>query len=135
MPRGPRSAAPTNSRERLRQDFTRSSTLRQIHPQLAEVRVELEFQDLEGPAPSAQAFSYFPGARGFFRYSCPCHNCSGEFDLSGHVAELADGKAKKLRTRSVDVACDGERARAAASREACRITAHIRVSAVPVAAE
>jgi hypothetical protein len=135
MIRGPRNASPTNNRERLRQDFTRSAPLRQIHPHLAEVRVEIEFQDGAGQTPSAQAFSYFPAARGFFRYACPCHSCSGQFDLSNHVAELAGTNASKPRTRNVDVACGGERARDAESREACQITARVRVSAIPRTAE
>lgn len=96
--------------------------------------MEIEFQDgAAEQAPSAQAFSYFPAARGFFRYACPCHSCSGHFDLSAHVAELAGKNTKKPRSRSVDVACGGERARGVEVREACRITAHVRVSAVPLA--
>jgi len=136
MARGPRTVSPTDSRERLRQDFTRSAPLRQIHPNLAEVRVEIEFQDEAAEqAPSAQAFSYFPAARGFFRYACPCHSCSGHFDLSAHVAELAGTNMKKPRSRSVNVACAGERARGTQLREACGITAHVRVSAIPQPAE
>jgi len=135
MTRGSRSVTSMSNRDRLRQDFTRSAPLRQIHPQLAEVRIELQFQDGAGQSPSAQAFSYFPAARGFFRYACPCHSCSGQFDLSEHVAELAGTNLKKPRTRSVDVACGGERARDAESREACQIKARVVVSAIPRAAE
>lgn len=130
MSRPSRFAKPTNSRERLRQDFTRSVPLRQIYPQLAELRIELEFQDGTVQAPSSQSFSYFPAARGFFRYSCPCHSCNGEFDLSQHVADLAGKSASKGRSRNVDVACSGERARDPETREACPVVAQVRVSAV-----
>src|SRR6478735_9203005 len=98
MSRPSRLASPANNRERMKMDFTRSAPLRQIYPQLAEVRVEFEFQDGTTRSPSPQAFSYFPAARGFFRYACPCHNCSGEFDLSDQIAELA-GNTSNQRTR------------------------------------
>jgi len=130
MSRPSRFAKPTNSREKLKQDFTRSVPLRQIYPQLAEVRVELEFDDGTLQSPSSQSFSYFPAARGFFRYSCPCHSCNGEFDLSKHVAELAGKTASKGRSRNIDVSCSGERARDSETREACPVVAQVRVSAV-----
>jgi hypothetical protein len=123
-----RNAIPTNTRERLLQDFARSALLRQVYPQLAEVRVELEFRDGTAPSPSPQSFSYFPAARGFFRYACPCHSCSGEFDLTTFVAEAAANDATTPRTRRVDVSCTGQRARDLKERFACPIGARIRVS-------
>jgi hypothetical protein len=127
--RSSRTATPTNTRERLLQDFTRAALLRQVYPQLAEVRVELEFQDGTSPTPSSQAFSYFPAARGFFRYACPRHSCSGEFDLSPYVAEVAAGGASTQRTRRVDVTCTGQRAHELNEKLACPIGVSIRVSA------
>lgn len=130
MSRPPRYGLPTNHRERLRLDFTRAATLRQVHPELAEVRIELEFLDETSPPPSPQAFSYFPAARGFFRFACPCHSCSGEFDLSEHVAELARKTGGAQRSRRVNVPCPGERVQEASTRAACPISARVRVSAV-----
>ena len=99
-----------------------------MYPQLAEVRVEFEFQDGTLRAPSAQAFSYFPAARGFFRYACPCHSCSGEFDISTYVAELA-AKTGPQRNRNLKLTCSGQRALDINERVACPIGASVRVSA------
>jgi hypothetical protein len=121
---------PANGRERLKLEFARAAPLRELYPQLAQVRVEMEFRDDVSPAPSSQAFSYFPAARGFFRYSCPCHSCSGEFDLSTYVEELARKTGGAQRTRRVDVDCQGLRTVDSAAREDCGISAEIRVSAV-----
>ncbi len=107
MSRPSRHVLPTNTRERLAYDFTRAAPLRDLYPQLAEVRVEFEFQDGTLRAPSPQAFSYFPAARGFFRYACPCHSCSGEFDISSHVAELAAKADKPQRNRRLNLTCPG----------------------------
>jgi hypothetical protein len=124
-----RHVLPTNTRERLAYDFTRTATLRDLYPQLAEVRVEFEFQDGTLRAPSAQAFSYFPAARGFFRYACPCHSCSGEFDISSCVAELAAKADKPQRNRQLKLSCAGQRALDINERVACPIGASVRVSA------
>jgi hypothetical protein len=124
-----RHVLPTNTRERLAYDFTRAAPLRDLYPQLAEVRVEFEFQDGTLRAPSAQAFSYFPAARGFFRYACPCHSCSGEFDISSHVAELAKKADKPQRNRQLKLSCAGQRALDINERVACPIGASVRVSA------
>jgi hypothetical protein len=123
-----RHVLPTNTRERLAYDFTRAQALRDLYPQLAEVRVEFEFQDGTLRAPSPQAFSYFPAARGFFRYACPCHSCSGEFDISTHVAELA-AKSGPQRNRRLNLTCPGQRALDINERVACPIGASVRVSA------
>ena len=130
MGRPARSEATTSNRERLRQDFVRAAPLRELYPQLAEVRVEIEFRDGASPAHSAQAFSYFPAARGFFRYACPCYSCSGEFDISGHVAELAGASARASRTRNVNITCSGLRAHDLNERVACPVCAQVRVSAI-----
>jgi hypothetical protein len=131
MSRPSRVASPANNRERLKMDFTRSAPLRQIYPQLAEVRVEFEFQDGTTRSPSPQSFSYFPAARGFFRYACPCHNCSGEFDLSGCIAELAGASNGAQKTRRLNLSCTGQRAQVINERVACPIAARVRVSAIP----
>jgi len=91
------------------------------------VRVEFEFLDGTTRSPSPQAFSYFPGARGFFRYACPCHSCSGEFDLSGFVAELAGKISRAPLSRTLNISCTGIRA---GERIECPICARIRVSTV-----
>jgi hypothetical protein len=116
-------------RERLRQDSARAALLRELYPQLAELRIEIQFEDGTTRAPSAQTYSYFPAARGFFRFPCPCHSCDGEFDVSGPVAELA-GAGRARRSGELQVSCKGQRMQVANTREACPICARIRVSTV-----
>ncbi len=130
MNRSPRQGVVLSKRERLKLEFTRAAPLREIYPQLAQVRVEFEFDDGTERKPSPQAFSYFPAARGFFRYSCPCHTCSGEFDLSEYVAELASNGGRTQRSRSVSFSCSGQRALEAEANAACPICARVRVSAI-----
>jgi hypothetical protein len=125
-----RNAVPASNRDRLKQESTRAAPLRDIYPQLAEVHVEFEFKDGTTRSPSPQSFTYFPAAKGFFRYACPCHDCSGEFDISSHVAELAAKSDKSQRSRRVDVSCTGQRAHQVNERVACPICAKVRVSAV-----
>lgn len=129
MSRPPKSGLVLRGRERLKQDFTRAASLRETYPQLAELCIEFEFEDGTVRAPSPQSFRYFPAARGFFRYSCPCHSCDGEFDLSDQVAELV-GVGRVQRSRQLQVFCAGQRAQENNTREACPICARIRVSAI-----
>ena len=133
MSRGPRPAA-MNSRERLKHDHTRAAPLRELYPQLVELRVEFEFRDGTARSPSPQTFSYFPAARGFFRYACPCHSCNGEFDLSNHIAELAGKSGRSQRSRQLNVVCTGHRTGKPNEPVACPLCAEIRLSAVTQAA-
>jgi hypothetical protein len=124
-----------HNRERLRMESVQAAPLREIYPQLAELRVEFEFEGGTECTPSPQTFAYYPAARGYFRYACPCHNCSGEFDLSSHVAELAGAGSRARRSRRVEVVCTGQRAQQDNVRSACPICARIHVSAVLHSAE
>ncbi|MET0292709.1 MAG: hypothetical protein ABW136_10130 [Steroidobacteraceae bacterium] len=130
MSRPSRFALPTNARERLKLESTKAPALRQVHPQLAEVHVAFTFQDGTTQPPSAQSFSYFPAARGFFRYSCPCHSCDGEFDLSTLVAGLAGKSSGSERQKEVELSCSGQRAHENSERVPCPIRARINLRAV-----
>jgi hypothetical protein len=117
------------SREGRRQhDFVRASAMRQLFPQLAELHVEIEFDDGTDWAPSAQSFAYFPAARGFFRYPCPCHACDGEFDLTETVARSA-GNTRQSRTVRLDLRCQGRRIRENQP-QPCEMKAHVRIRAL-----
>jgi hypothetical protein len=117
------------NREQLKLERSRTAPLREIHPRLAEVYLEFEFDDGTRRAPSPTAYSIFPAAQGFFRYSCPCYSCNGEFDLSAHVAELAQESGRRPRSRRVQVSCTGSRVQEMNVQTACPICALIRVSA------
>ena len=122
---------PVNNRERLKLEYTRAASLRELYPNLAQVRIEIQFADGTSHEPSPTNFSYFPAARGFFRFACPCHTCSGEIDLSRHVAELAEKPGQRPRSRRLQISCTGLRIPEKFAREACPICADIHVSATP----
>lgn len=131
MSRPPKAESTTPHRDRLKLESSRAAPLREQYPRVAEVRIELQFEDRVSPAPSSQAFSYFPSARGFFRYACPCHTCSGEFDVTRYVADLAAKSGAKARSRQVSMLCLGQRLLDRSERSACAIGVQIMVSIVP----
>jgi hypothetical protein len=131
LSRPPRAEATTPLRDRLKQESLRAAPLRDQYPRVAEIRVELNFSDRVSPPPSSQTFSYFPAARGYFRYACPCHSCSGEFDISGYVADLAAKPGAQRRSREVNISCVGHRAPDRNESTACPIGAQVLVSIVP----
>jgi hypothetical protein len=119
----------SNSRERLKQEHRQAEPLAQAYPQLAQVKVEFDFDDGSALPPSQQSFSYFPAARSLFRYPCPCHACNGEFDLGEYVAELAGRAGRMAQERHMTVVCPGQRVHALHERKSCPIRAGIRISA------
>lgn len=131
MSRPPRSGLPLTHRDRLKQDALRAAPLRDQFPQLAELHVEFAFQDGSTFTPASQSYSYFPSARGFFRYACPCHSCSGEFDLTAQIAELAGKSGRSERSRRMEFTCTGQRAEQWNAQAACPVSVRARVSAVP----
>ncbi len=108
-------------------DFSRAAALRDMFPRLAEVRVELRFNDGSPAPPSPQAFSYFPAARGFFRYRCPCHSCDGEFDLSSAVKRLATTRGPAQRSADERIGCSGQRLVDWNSRTPCPLQAQFHI--------
>jgi hypothetical protein len=127
--------AATRHRDKLKLEFGTAPQLRDIYPQLAELRIEFDFEDGTTRAPSALAFAFFPAARGFFRYACPCHTCSGEFDLTQQVFELANRNGGAKRSGRLNLACTGQRLQATDAGETCPINARVRLSAVLHATE
>jgi hypothetical protein len=123
----PRSA--NRNRDQFKLDFSRAAPLREIYPQLAELRIEFDYEDGSERPPSSVAYAYFPAARGFFRFSCPCHSCNGEFDLSAQVAELAGETGRQRRSRRMQVSCTGLSLQETRLREPCPIGARVRISA------
>jgi hypothetical protein len=117
----------------LKLESLRAPSLRDQYPGLAEVRVEFHFSDRQSPPPSSQLFSYFPAARGYFRYACPCHSCTGEFDVSRYVADLAVPASKRQRSREVNMHCMGQRALDRNERSSCPIGAQVLISIIPIA--
>jgi hypothetical protein len=115
------SAGEERRNSRLR-DRDRSQTLRAAFPKVDQIRVELTFSDPLHAAPSPQSFSFFPSARAFFRFACPCLDCDGEFDVGERVAKLATGPGRASRTTTAQQTCPGVRARDRINGNRCPIT-------------
>jgi hypothetical protein len=126
---GRKSGAPVGRQGRRYAEFARAALVRQLYPSLTELRVEIEFEDGSDWAPSAQSFSYFPAARGYFRYACPCHACNGEFDLTGKIESLTVATGGAPRSLRVEMPCEGHRA-GENDFVACAVRARVRIKAV-----
>ncbi|MGH8285998.1 MAG: hypothetical protein ACRETT_09550 [Steroidobacteraceae bacterium] len=107
--------APTNPeairrdrRERLRRERSAAQPLRVAYPQIARLRLQLNFRDGSALPPAAQSHILHPPAPAFFRFPCPFSDCDGQFDLGAPVAEIA---SKAGRQASHGVTCQGVRAR------------------------
>jgi hypothetical protein len=88
-------------------DRLQAPPMRSRYANVAKLQIDLSFLGSSRPAPSPQSHSYFPPARAFFRFACPCSECDGEFDLSTSVAELAEVKRPAARTASGRMSCEG----------------------------
>ncbi len=122
-----KAAAPVPRRSPRQIDFARAASLHDLYPRMAEVRSELSFTDGTAAPPSPQAFSYYPAARAFFRYRCPCHGCDGEFDLSVPVKNLSATRGPARRSLDDTVGCAGQRVRDWQSRMPCPVQARYRI--------
>jgi len=100
-------------------DRLQAPPMRARYAAIGKLQIDLSFSDSSRPPPSPQSHSYYPPARAFFRFACPCSECDGEFDLSGHVDELAEVKRPSARTTSGRMSCEGVHFRERASAAPC----------------
>jgi len=108
-------------------DRLQAPTLRSRYATIGKLQIDLAFAGTTRPVPSAQSHSFYPPARAFFRFACPCSECDGEFDLSGNVDELAELKRPSARTAAGRVACEGVHFRERASAAPCPMVLNWRV--------
>jgi hypothetical protein len=108
-------------------DRLQAPTLRGRYATIAKLQIDLTFAGTSRPAPSPQSHSYYPPARAFFRFACPCSECDGEFDLSAQVAELAEVKRPSARTASGRMHCEGVHFRERATAAPCPMTLNWRL--------
>ena len=107
-----------------------TSTVRETFPQVGVIHVHLGFSE-HNPPPSPQLHSLYPAARAFFRFSCPCADCDGEFDLAAVVAELVSASSpakQKVRSATGRTQCQGVHSRTSDHSEPCRIELDFRVA-------
>jgi hypothetical protein len=118
-----RKSSKITGRERLMNERTRSAPLREVFPNVDQLRIELVFNDASAFIPSPQLHTLYPAASAFFRFACPCADCDGDFDLTGAVASLllesAAGRRRIEATSTGRMDCQGVRLRDMAGQKVC----------------
>jgi len=110
-------------REQLVMDHLRAEPLRKLFPEIQQLRIELSFTDpkTDFPQPSSQRHTLFAAAPAFFRFSCPCADCDGDFDLTDAVTAMITGPTGRKRATSITghLSCQGVRFRDHAVLHSC----------------
>ncbi|MGA2398132.1 MAG: hypothetical protein ABSG30_08760 [Steroidobacteraceae bacterium] len=117
-----RKSSKITGRERLLNERTRCAPLREVFPNVDQLRIELVFNDASAFIPSPQFHTLYPAASAFFRFACPCADCDGDFDLTGAVAALlenATGRRRIDASSSGRMECQGVRLRDMAGQKGC----------------
>lgn len=138
-----RKSSKITGRERLMNERTRCAPLREVFPNVDQLRIELVFNDASAFIPSPQLHTLYPAAAAFFRFACPCADCDGDFDLTGAVASLliesSTGRRRIDASSSGRMDCQGVRLRDMAGEKGCPmqlsfrlVSASIRTSSVEV---
>jgi hypothetical protein len=130
-----RKSAKITGRERLMSERARSPPLRDVYPNVDQLRIELVFNDASAFVPSPQLHTLFPSAAAFFRFACPCADCDGDFDLSGAVASLLAGSTGRRRSEASSsgrMDCQGVRLRDMAGQKICPMQLNFRLVAAAV---
>jgi hypothetical protein len=105
-------------KEQWRADRAAAETVRTAFPTLERIRVELVFEDADGPPPAAQLHMMHPPARAFFEFPCPYADCSGTFDLSS-VVRLAMKRPGLQATGKLE--CAGARSHQGLTKSGCGV--------------
>ena len=98
-------------REQLMSEHMRAVPLRELLPEIEQLRIQLVFRNpnAQSAQPSSQLRTLFPSAPAFFRFSCPCADCDGDFDLTEAVSSLLTSPAGRKRAASFagQLSCHG----------------------------
>lgn len=104
-------------------EHLRAAPLRKLFPEIHQLRIELLFSDPKThfPQPSSQLRTLFAAAPAFFRFSCPCADCDGDFDLTDAVTAMITGPTERQRATSITghLSCQGVRFRDHAVLRSC----------------
>lgn len=121
-------------RNQLQLDRQRAVAVRDLYPSLGYLRVSLVFNDGSRRTPSPQSHTFFPAARAFFRFACPCADCDGDFDLREPVGALIGGlpagKRAAARNAKGRLSCEGVRLRDRVGGQPCSMTLEYQLTAV-----
>lgn len=92
-------------------DHVRAGPLRDLSPEIERLRIQLVFSNpkAQSAQPSSQLRTLFPSAPAFFRFSCPCADCDGDFDLTSAVSSLITNLAghKHVASFAGQLSCHG----------------------------
>jgi hypothetical protein len=120
-------------RELMLSERNRSAALRRAYPDVAQLRIELIFDDMSNHTPSPQRHTLYPSAPAFFRFACPCADCDADFDLMPVVAKLLDGASGRKRAATVSghMSCHGVRLRDRVGSKDCSMQLKFQLVAAP----
>jgi hypothetical protein len=121
-------------RNNLLAERTRAPVMRDAHPDVGQLQVALVFKDDSIRTPSPQSYTFYPAARAFFRFTCPCNECDGDFDLGDSVRQLVkslpSGKRAATRMAKGSLQCEGVRLRDRTGSRNCSMTLEYRLEVV-----
>jgi len=124
-------------RDQMLRERMQSPALRQVFPDVGQLRIELVFDDVNAHRPSPQQHTLFPAAAAFYRFVCPCTDCDGDFDLKPAVTALlknATWRKQDNITSTGKLTCDGVRIRdRATEHKACSVQLNFKLIATPPA--
>ena len=110
-----KNSKPLPRREQLLGEHMRAGPLRELLPEIEQLRIQLVFSDpnTKCAQPSSQSRTLFAAAPAFFRFSCPCADCDGDFDLTDAVTSLITSLAglKHVGSFAGHLSCRGMRFR------------------------
>lgn len=131
-----RKSSKITGRERLMNERTRCAPLREVFPNVDQLRIELVFNDASAFIPSPQLHTLYPAASAFFRFACPCADCDGDFDLTDAVASLllesSAGRRRVDASSSGRMDCQGVRLRDMAGQKVCPMQLSFRLISAAV---
>ena len=131
-----RKSSKITGRERLMNERTRSPPLREVFPNVDQLRIELVFNDASAFIPSPQLHTLYPAASAFFRFACPCADCDGDFDLTDAVASLllesSAGRRRIDASSTGRMDCQGVRLRDMAGQKVCPMQLSFRLVSAAV---
>lgn len=100
--------------------------MREAHPELAQLRIELTFVEAVARTPAAQSHVMHPPARAFFQFPCPYAACEGRFDLTPTANRIFSGAAAR---ESGNLECTGLRPKGSALKQPCGVEARYTIVA------
>jgi hypothetical protein len=130
--RSRKKAAPPDRRDELLKRRAASAKLCAVCPDVAQLRVALEFEAQAVLPHASQSYALFPAAKAYFVYPCPFGDCDGTYDLQSVVVGTLDRHGK---SSAGSLKCSGKRIRDGVAGAACELEVSYSVEASYAVAE